>query len=181
MLRVIGLLGVLVLAAAEGESPNALTPAEAKAGFELLFNGKDTDGWEHKGNWKVVDGVLTREGKGGDLTYKAKKVPDDFELRFEWKVAPKSNSGVYYRPGQYEYQILDNALHDALVRLGPLVGDAVTASWVWQKFTDAEKFVVHQLAHRLAELMDRGAYQERVIGSVSLALRAGPDEPPHPF
>lgn len=111
MLRVIGLLGVLVLAAAEGESPNALTPAEAKAGFELLFNGKDTDGWEHKGNWKVVDGVLTREGKGGDLTYKAKKVPDDFELRFEWKVGKGSNSGVYYRPGQYEYQILDNKVH----------------------------------------------------------------------
>jgi hypothetical protein len=38
-------------------------------------------------------------------------VPNDFELRFEWKVAPGSNSGVYYRPGQYEYQILDNSKH----------------------------------------------------------------------
>jgi len=38
-------------------------------------------------------------------------MPDDFELRFEWKVAKGSNSGVYYRPGQYEYQILDNKVH----------------------------------------------------------------------
>jgi hypothetical protein len=38
-------------------------------------------------------------------------IPDDFELRFQWKVAKGSNSGVYYRPTQYEYQILDNNVH----------------------------------------------------------------------
>jgi len=31
--------------------------------------------------------------------YEKVKVPDDFELRFDWKVAKGSNSGVYYRPG----------------------------------------------------------------------------------
>ena len=92
---------------------NALTEAESAAGFEALFDGKSLDsGWEHKGNWKVEDGVVTREGKGGSLVYKAKKIPDDFELRFQWKVAKGSNSGVYYRPGQYEYQILDNSVHN---------------------------------------------------------------------
>ena len=91
---------------------NALTDAESAAGFEALFDGKSLgDGWEHKGNWKVKDEVITREGKGGSLVYKAKKIPDDFELRFQWKVAKGSNSGVYYRPGQYEYQILDNGVH----------------------------------------------------------------------
>jgi hypothetical protein len=93
------------------DQPNALTPEEKKAGFELLFNGKDLKGWEHKGNWKVEDGVISRTGRGGSLTYTVRKVPDDFELRFEWKVARGSNSGVYYRPGQYEYQILDNKVH----------------------------------------------------------------------
>ncbi len=93
------------------EAPNTLTDAEKQAGFELLFNGQDLTGWEHKDNWKVVDGAITRADKGGSLTYKAKKVPDDFELRFDWKVAKGSNSGVYYRPGQYEYQILDNQVH----------------------------------------------------------------------
>src|SRR5262249_44272934 len=64
-----------------------------------------------KGNWKVEGGVIARADKGGGLTCKDKKVPDDFELRFDWKVAKGSNSGVYYRPGQYEYQVLDNANH----------------------------------------------------------------------
>lgn len=79
--------------------------------FETLFNAKDLEGWQHKGNWRVEDGVMAREGKGGSLVYTAKKLPDNFELRFEWKVATGSNSGVYYRPGQYEYQILDNGVH----------------------------------------------------------------------
>jgi hypothetical protein len=93
------------------QDANSLSDAEKKAGFELLFNGKDLAGWEHKGNWSVEDGAITRKDKGGSLTFKTKKVPDDFELRFEWKVAKGSNSGVYYRPGQYEYQILDNKVH----------------------------------------------------------------------
>jgi hypothetical protein len=79
--------------------------------FEVIFDGNSLQGWEQKGNWKIEDGTISRTARGGDITYKAKKLPDDFELRFEWKVAPGSNSGVYYRPGQYEYQILDNAKH----------------------------------------------------------------------
>lgn len=79
--------------------------------FEVLFDGSSLEGWEHKGNWKIEDGVLAREGKGGSLVYQAKKIPNDFELVFEWKVAEGSNSGVYYRPTQYEYQILDNGKH----------------------------------------------------------------------
>jgi hypothetical protein len=106
-LVVVGMASALAAA----DKPNVLTDEEKKAGFELLFNGTDLTGWEHRNNWKVEDGTIARAGKGGDLTYKAKKVPDDFELRFEWKVARGSNSGVYYRPGQYEYQILDNKVH----------------------------------------------------------------------
>ena len=79
--------------------------------FMDLFDGTDLDGWKHSGNWKIEHGVVTRTGSGGSLTYTNSKVPDDFELRFEWKVAKGSNSGVYYRPGQYEYQILDNSVH----------------------------------------------------------------------
>ncbi|MCA9068713.1 MAG: DUF1080 domain-containing protein [Planctomycetaceae bacterium] len=90
---------------------NELSEEEKRAGFELIFNGTDLTGWKHSGNWVVEEGVITRQGKGGSLVYQKSKVPDDFELRFEWKVAPGSNSGVYYRPGQYEYQILDNKKH----------------------------------------------------------------------
>ena len=93
------------------EPPQLLDPAEKAAGFVSLFDGKTLNGWRHAGNWKVVDGEITRSGKGGSLVYRESKVPDDFELRFEWKVAKGSNSGVYYRPTQYEYQILDNSVH----------------------------------------------------------------------
>lgn len=93
------------------DAPADLSTQEAEDGFTVLFNGSDLEGWEHKGNWKVEDGVITRQGRGGSLVYMKRKVPDDFDLRFEWKVDPGSNSGVYYRPTQYEYQILDNAVH----------------------------------------------------------------------
>ena len=91
--------------------PNTLSDDEKAAGFELWFNGKDLEGWKHGGNWHVDDsGVIARKGKGGSLVSE-QKIPDDFEIRFDWKVAEGSNSGVYYRPTQYEYQILDNGKH----------------------------------------------------------------------
>ena len=78
-------------------------------GFEAIFDGKTLDGWKHGGNWTVMEGEIACVKKGGSLVYEKAKVPDDFELRFDWKVAKGCNSGVYYRPGQYEYQLLDNA------------------------------------------------------------------------
>jgi hypothetical protein len=113
MITAAGLLGLVfggALAARAGDA-NALTDEEKAAGFKLLFNGRDLEGWKQAGNWVVEAGAISRARKGGSLTYPAKPIPDDFELRFEWKVAEGSNSGVYYRPGQYEYQILDNKKH----------------------------------------------------------------------
>ncbi|MFT5465461.1 MAG: hypothetical protein ACI8UO_000556 [Verrucomicrobiales bacterium] len=90
----------------------AISGSAEETGFTTLFNGKDLTGWKHGGNWSVgEDGSIGRQGKGGSLVYTEAKVPDDFELRFEWKVAEGSNSGIYYRPTQYEYQILDNGKH----------------------------------------------------------------------
>ena len=102
---------VAMCGTAIAEKPNSLSSEEDRKGFVLLFHGTDLGAWKHMGNWKVVDGEITRTGRGGSLVYAKSTVPDDFELRFEWKVAAGSNSGVYYRPGQYEYQILDNAKH----------------------------------------------------------------------
>ena len=96
---------------AAAEDPNALTEQEQAIGFTLIFDGRDFTGWRQKGNWTIEDGAMFRSTRGGGISYQAKKIPDDFELRFQWKVGEKSNSGVYYRPGQYEYQILDNKRH----------------------------------------------------------------------
>jgi hypothetical protein len=86
----------------------ALDPTEKKQGFVSVFDGKTFDGWKHAGNWVIEDGAFYRKKRGGPLTYTVATVPDNFELRFEWKVSKGCNSGVYYRPAQYEYQILDN-------------------------------------------------------------------------
>lgn len=103
-------LATMALLASTGapDEPNRLTPEEKKLGFELLFDGSSLEGWDQKGNWVADGGALYRKSKGGDITWKVKKVPDDFELRFDWKVSKGCNSGVYYRPAQYEYQVLDN-------------------------------------------------------------------------
>lgn len=88
-----------------------LSREEAALGFQLLTTGNELAGWSHGGNWTLEAGVITWTGQGGSLVYRQQPLPDDFELRFQWKVAQGSNSGVYYRPGQYEYQILDNQHH----------------------------------------------------------------------
>lgn len=85
-----------------------LVAEEAALGFIPLFDGKSFSGWDHDGNWEIQNGTFARVRGGGSLTYTKSTVPDDFELRFEWKVSKGCNSGVYYRPAQYEYQILDN-------------------------------------------------------------------------
>ncbi|MCB1209456.1 MAG: DUF1080 domain-containing protein [Verrucomicrobiales bacterium] len=77
-------------------------------GWVTLFDGKSFDGWEQSGNWVVEDGAFYRKARGGQLTYTVATVPDDFEIGFEWKVSAGCNSGLYYRPAQYEYQVLDN-------------------------------------------------------------------------
>ena len=91
------LLALGIAASAIAAKHNQLSKVEKKAGFKLLFDGKSFDGWEHAGNWVIEDGVITRQKKGGYLSYSVETLPDDFELRFEWKVGDKSNSGRVYQ------------------------------------------------------------------------------------
>ena len=100
------LLPALVFALPLRAAP--LDVEERRLGFVPLFDGRTFAGWKHKGNWEIQDGAFARVRAGGDLVYEARPVPDDFELRFEWKVSKGCNSGVYYRPGQVEYQVLDD-------------------------------------------------------------------------
>jgi len=91
-----------------------------------LFDGKTTNGWHTwketsvKG-WHVMNGVLMTHGKNGDLV--TDKEYGDYILEFEFKAAPKGNSGLVYKviedvnnkelKSTYtsgpEYQIIDDA------------------------------------------------------------------------
>ena len=103
---------------------NALTDAEREAGWELLFDGRSTDGWRGymmetiPDGWRVVDGELTRVGPGRDII--TTEQFENFELTLEWKVERGGNSGILFRAvegpaqiymGAPEMQILDDENH----------------------------------------------------------------------
>jgi hypothetical protein len=116
--------------AADGEA-NTLTGAEKAAGWKLLFDGKSLAGWRAYGGgspgpgWKVEEGVLKKlDGvRGGDLITEAEF--GDFDLSWEWRIAPKGNNGIKYlvtekrrgAPG-HEYQMIDD-LENSDGKLGP--------------------------------------------------------------
>jgi hypothetical protein len=123
---------VLVTLPSEAKKMNKLTRKEKKAGWELLFNGKNFEGWRQcngtamPANWiieedamKVFTGEGKRPGQGanGDILYQVKKFRN-FELSIDWKAGEMGNSGIFFNvrevPGKPIYyaapeiQVLDN-------------------------------------------------------------------------
>ena len=123
---------ILLPSSSLAQKPNKLTGKEKKAGWTLLFNGKDFSGWrqcngtEMPANWVIEDNamkVFTGEGKNpgqgsnGDIIYAARKFKN-FELSIDWKTSEMGNSGIFFNvrevPGKPVYyaapevQVLDN-------------------------------------------------------------------------
>jgi len=105
-------------------APNTLTAAEQQAGWKLLFDGTTTTGWRgYKSDampaeWHVENGTLTKSKPAHDLVSTDKYA--NFELQLDWKLAPKGNSGIFYRGTEEydaiywsapEYQLLDDKGH----------------------------------------------------------------------
>ena len=145
LLRRVTPLVVTLLAACAGAEGGAL-PDEATGDGEewtTLFDGSAFSGWRGvdrvgipSAHWAIEDGVVRKiasknvptadDGQpleGGDIMTIA--TFRDFELEFEWKVAPGANSGIKYNVSQemsvanepytaalgFEYQVLDDDLH----------------------------------------------------------------------
>ncbi len=130
MKQLIYLLAIVLISITSGcgqktSEINTLTKKEIKEGWELIFDGKSMDNWKtYNGGavsgWKIIEGVLHNSGvgsdHGGDII--TKKQYQDFELYLEWKIAPESNSGIFYlvQEGNYkaiyetgpEYQLIDD-------------------------------------------------------------------------
>lgn len=86
---------------------NTLTASEQAAGWRLLFNGKNLNGWhsylEKKPGkaWKVEKGCIVLDknlhssyADDADLT--TDETFRNFDLKIEWKIAPCGNSGVMF-------------------------------------------------------------------------------------
>jgi hypothetical protein len=94
-----------MLAIALALAMNVLTAEEKAAGWQLLFDGKSFAGWEDPkrkdppgDSWTIEEGCLkarSRPQRRDDLL--TLDTFDDFELRFEWRISPRGNSGVKYR------------------------------------------------------------------------------------
>jgi hypothetical protein len=115
-------------ASADDTNLNTLTAEEKAAGWRLLFNGTNFDGWRSfhsatvRPGWGVQDGSLicANPAQAGDLV-----TSDEygwFELQLDYNIAPKGNSGILYhvtgentppanKPTWYtgpEFQLLNN-------------------------------------------------------------------------
>jgi len=115
-------LALAVVATSALAADNTLTPAEKKAGWTLLFDGRTTAGWRGFKSPKPDAGWTAR----GELSPNPKTSKDiltkdsfdNFDLSFDWKISPKGNSGVMFHVSEAgwetyhsgpEYQVLDNA------------------------------------------------------------------------
>lgn len=87
-------------------SANTLTSKERKDGWKLLFDGRTTAGWHSYGrpssgpSWKVGEGTIyydtTDERKIHDRDLVSDQEFENFDLRYEWRIAPKGNSGLLF-------------------------------------------------------------------------------------
>jgi hypothetical protein len=99
-------------------------------GWTNLFDGKSLNGWRgykqpdaSKTRWKVEDGMLVVDPTDKSDGRRARDLVttetyDNFELSFDWKVAPGGNSGVKYFVLEdrdsaigHEYQLIDDEKH----------------------------------------------------------------------
>jgi hypothetical protein len=118
--------------AAEGK-PNSLTDEEKAAGFELLFNGENLDGWHNfkrdnvRPGWQVRNGALicADPHNAGDLC--TNEQYDWFELQIDYSISEGGNSGIMYHVTDQggaswatgpEFQLEDNEKASDPVRCG---------------------------------------------------------------
>jgi hypothetical protein len=89
-------LGLLLLGFAIFGYSNE-SSGQANAGWTVLFDGKNLDNWTQIGdaNWKLADGVVQADKGNGFLV--SKNSYKDFQIRAEFWVDEKANSGIFIR------------------------------------------------------------------------------------
>jgi len=101
----LALLAVAITANAQQVYPTPAT--NDTAGFELIFDGKTLNGWEGDAKyWRVANGCLVGEVTPETLLKQNSFIiwrggpTRDFELKVEYRVSAKGNSGINYRSVQ---------------------------------------------------------------------------------
>ena len=83
------------------EARIGLSESEKRGGWQMLFDGKSTEGWRNyksdkiSDGWVVKDGLLERVGKGaGDIV--TTEQYENFELSLEYRISKGGNSGIMF-------------------------------------------------------------------------------------
>ena len=104
--KMLRLLAISILTASLGlaeQVHNHLSDAEKLAGWQMLFDGSTSTGWEGFQNtpfpetsWAIEDGTIRTlaDNSGGDIVTVGEF--ENFELVFDWKLVKGGNSGVKY-------------------------------------------------------------------------------------
>jgi hypothetical protein len=112
---------------------NILTDAEKAAGWQLLFNGTDLNGWHNfkragvRPGWQVKDGALVcaNPANAGDIV--TSNQFEWFELQLDYNISHAGNSGILYHVTEQggatwatgpEFQLEDNKEAADPVRCG---------------------------------------------------------------
>jgi hypothetical protein len=118
---------------------NTVSADEAKAGWTLLFDGKDISHWRNykqdnvSDGWMIENGVLSRvDQKAGDII--TKQQYGAFELTLDYKISKGGNSGLMYHVTETE---------QTPWRTGPEIQiqdnidghDPQKAGWLYQLYT----------------------------------------------
>jgi hypothetical protein len=125
-LAVAGLAACAVTAAQAQKNEDR--PKKPPKGAIILFDGKDTSKWVHRGTnepfgWKLVDGAM--EVGNGKPDLMTKEEFGDYQLHVEFmtplmpdkKSQERGNSGVYNQ-GRYEIQVLDSYENETYAKGG---------------------------------------------------------------
>ena len=90
-LLLIGFTAFLYSYRASGQTTNT--------GWITLFDGKNLDNWSPIGtaNWKLEDGSVVADNGNGNGFLVSKNAYTDFQLRVEFWIEAKTNSGVFIR------------------------------------------------------------------------------------
>ena len=105
---------------------NTLSPIEIENGWQLLWDGRTTNGWNNAYGWTIENGTLIVERVEGEHLVTDREF-ENFWLSVDFRVTPGASSGIFYLVDEnmdgLEFQTIDN-IHNPLAvgkrRLGAL-------------------------------------------------------------
>jgi hypothetical protein len=148
----------------------------------VLFDGHDLSGWQPASagrppGWTVKDGILTNSSNAINLV--SEKKIWNFSLDVEYRILPRSNSGIALR-GRYELQLFDDPDRPAsnrgsgaiLGRIAPTMNASYSAG-EWQTLS------VRLIGRQVTVIFNgiRVIDRQTIDGPTAIALDANESEP----